>query len=364
MNVEELIAELETRDSAMALNVKELADSNAVMRTRIEKLETRSERRGGGLDVLSIGAEFIKSAELEALRKSGRGSARVSTKATILASSTGASGLVPVDARTDPVILPRRRMTVRQLLSPGRTASNAIRFVRLASRSNSAAMHSEGTTKAEQSLGFEMDTADVQTIAAWIPASKQILDDGPQLQTLIDNELRYAVAYAEEAQLLSGDGTGTSLHGLIPQATAFSAPFSVSDTQILDMLLQAKAQLAAAEIEATGVVMNPLDWAKMASLKDGEGRYIVPGGPFATYLPTIWGMDVVPTNAMTIDKFLVGDFKRAATLYDREETVVEVSTEHSDFFVRNLVAIRAEERVALTVTQPEALIYGDFGNVT
>ena len=161
MNVEELIAELETRDSAMALNVKELADSNAVMRTRIEKLETRSERRGGGLDVLSIGAEFIKSAELEALRKSGRGSARVSTKATILASSTGASGLVPVDARTDPVILPRRRMTVRQLLSPGRTASNAIRFVRLASRSNSAAMHSEGTTKAEQSLGFEMDTADV-----------------------------------------------------------------------------------------------------------------------------------------------------------------------------------------------------------
>lgn len=343
-----------------------------LQRTRIEKLETRAERpgRGGGFyggdDALTIGAEFIKEAETEiaSLARSGRGRVRIQTKATILSSSTGATGMVPTDTRIDPVITPRRRMTVRQLLSPGRTASNAVRFVRLESRSNSAAMHSEGTTKAEQTLGFELDTADVQTVAAWIPASKSILDDAPALQTLIDNELRYAVSYKEEQQLLVGDGTSTSLHGLVPQATAFSAPFSATDTQMLDQLLQAKAQLAAAEIEANGVVMNAVDWSRLLTLKDDEGRYIVPGGPFATTPPVIWGMDVVPTNAMTVDKFMVGDFKRAGTLYDREETIVEVSTDHDDYFVRNLVAIRAEERVALTVTAPECLVYGDFGNVT
>jgi hypothetical protein len=42
---------------------------------------------------------------------------------------------------------------------------------------------------------------------------------------------------------------------------------------------------------------------------------------------------------------------------------VKVSTEHADFFTRKLVAIFAEQRLALAVKQVAALTYGDFGNV-
>jgi HK97 family phage major capsid protein len=66
---------------------------------------------------------------------------------------------------------------------------------------------------------------------------------------------------------------------------------------------------------------------------------------------------------MTIDKFLVGNFQAAATLYDRWAPRVEVSTEHADFFVRNLVAVLAEERIGTAVKQAKALTYGDFGLV-
>ena len=66
---------------------------------------------------------------------------------------------------------------------------------------------------------------------------------------------------------------------------------------------------------------------------------------------------------MTIDKFLVGNFRSAATLYDRWAPRVEVSTEHADFFTRNLVAILAEERIALAPKNAAALTYGDFGNI-
>jgi hypothetical protein len=59
----------------------------------------------------------------------------------------------------------------------------------------------------------------------------------------------------------------------------------------------------------------------------------------------------------------VRNFQVAATLYDRWAARVEVSTEHADFFVRNLVAILAEERIGLAVKQLLALTYGDFGNV-
>jgi HK97 family phage major capsid protein len=101
---------------------------------------------------------------------------------------------------------------------------------------------------------------------------------------------------------------------------------------------------------------------RMRLLKDGDGKYIL-GDPAANVPSVLFGLPVVPTQAMTIDKFLVGNFQRAATLYDRWTPRVEVSTEHADFFTRNLVAILAEERIALANKNPAALTYGDFGNV-
>jgi len=73
-----------------------------------------------------------------------------------------------------------------------------------------------------------------------------------------------------------------------------------------------------------------------------------------------WRVPVVVSDAMTENGFLVGDFTRAAKLYDRQEATVEVATQHADFFTRNLVAILAEERVALAVMRPDLLVRGEF----
>ena len=39
---------------------------------------------------------------------------------------------------------------------------------------------------------------------------------------------------------------------------------------------------------------------------------------------------------------------------------MEIATQHADFLTRNLVAILAEERVALTVPRPDMLVRGAF----
>lgn len=59
-------------------------------------------------------------------------------------------------------------------------------------------------------------------------------------------------------------------------------------------------------------------------------------------------------------EFLVGGFRQAAQVFDREQAVVEISTEDSDNFRKNMVTIRAEERIALQVTRPEAFVHGPF----
>ena len=66
---------------------------------------------------------------------------------------------------------------------------------------------------------------------------------------------------------------------------------------------------------------------------------------------------------MTVDKFLIGAFDLAAQIFDRQDATVEVSTEDADNFQKNKVTIRAEERLALAVYRPEALVYGDLGRV-
>ena len=68
---------------------------------------------------------------------------------------------------------------------------------------------------------------------------------------------------------------------------------------------------------------------------------------------------VVETTAVSAGEFLVGA-GFGAQIFDREDAAVEVSTDHEDYFVKNKVAIRAEERLALTVTRPESFVHGYF----
>ena len=108
--------------------------------------------------------------------------------------------------------------------------------------------------------------------------------------------------------------------------------------------------------------MHPSDWARIETAKDGMGRYLI-GNPQGTISPTLWGLPVVATQAMAVDKFLVGAFRLGAQIFDRWRARVEIATENEDDFVHNRVTMLCEERLALAVYRPEAFIFGDFGFV-
>ncbi|RZJ44951.1 MAG: phage major capsid protein, partial [Brevundimonas sp.] len=274
----------------------------------------------------------------------------------------GSAGDLLVPQRVGMVAPVNRRMTVRDLLTPGRTSQPSIQYPVESGFTNSAATVSEtsGPTKPQSEIKFDIKTVSVTTIAHWVLATRQILDDAPMLQSYIDGRLRYGLAYVEENQLLNGGGTGTDLSGLRTQATGFAAGTSVvaSPTKI-DVLRYAMLQGALAELPATGHVLNPIDWAGIETLKDADGRYLI-GNPQGAISPTLWGLPVVSTQAMAAGNFLTGAFQMGAQIFDREDARVEVSTEDSDNFRKNLVTILAEERLALAVYRPEAFIKGAF----
>ncbi|KAG1183316.1 hypothetical protein G6F35_015378 [Rhizopus arrhizus] len=134
---------------------------------------------------------------------------RLKAVTNITSSTTGTGGVgAGIEPTRVPGIIsrPDRPMTIRDLLMPGRTASDSIEFVQESGFQNMAAPVAEGADKPQSDLSFELKTTPVRTIAHWMRASKQVLADIPLLQSYIDGRLRYGLQYVEEQQILAGHG--------------------------------------------------------------------------------------------------------------------------------------------------------------
>lgn len=338
-------------------------------KARLDEIEQKMARNTGDDEHIntSPGYQFVEDEGIKSFISNPTSGKRVGVDVKAIVSglttvANGSAGDLIVPQRgglVDPVV---RRMTVRDLLTPGRTSSNAIQYPVETGYTNSAATVSEtaGTTKPQSEIQFDIRTTSVTTIAHWLLATRQIMDDVPMLQSYIDGRLRYGLAYVEEAQLLMGAGTGTDLNGVYTQATAFAAGASIlAAATKIDVLRYAMLQGALAELPATGHVLNPIDWAGIETTKDSTGQYVI-GNPQGTLQPTLWGLPVVATQAMTAGAFLTGAFRMGAQIFDRMDARVEISTEDSDNFRKNLITVLAEERLALAVYRPEAFIKGTY----
>lgn len=351
---------------------KAKADEALTTANEVKGLLTEIEQkmaRSGGDDAgpTTAGERFVNDEGFKSFagqtRPRGRAIVEVKDITSLTTDAAGSAGaLINSDRRGLQVELPQRRMTVRALLAQGQTNSNSIEYEREKLFTNSAAPVAEGALKPQSELQFEDATATVRTIAHWMRTSVQVLADAPALRSIIDQRLRFGLSYVEENQLLNGSGSGQNLLGLVTAATAYSAPGSLTASTPVDVIRLMVLQAALAEYPPNGIVMNPIDWAAIEMQKDGEGRYLI-GNPQGTLSPTLWGLPVVATQAMGVDKALVGAFNLAAQIFDRQDATVEVSTEDQDNFVKNKVTIRAEERLALAIYRPAAIIYGDLGRV-
>lgn len=323
---------------------------------------------GGGQDnrVLSLGQHVAESDAFANFDPKVSNKFSVSISAAITSIDSSAGSLIE-PTRVPGVVAPQnRRLTIRDLIAPGRTQSNSIEYVRETGFTNNADVVSENPAnpKPESNIIFELDQAKVATIAHWVRASKQVLDDAAMLASYIDARLRYGLQLKEEAQLLKGSGIGLNINGIYTQASTYANPGVVVQAQTrIDQLRLALLQAELAEYYADGIVLSPIDWTAIELTKDSQNRYVI-ANPFGTTPNTLWARPVVATQSMDMGDFLVGAFQLGAQVWDREDATVVVSTEDRDNLVKNMVTILAEERLGLTVYRPEAFVKGEFEAVS
>lgn len=256
-----------------------------------------------------------------------------------------------------------RPLRVVDLLTRGSTGSDTVEYVREGMHTNNAAPVPEATattgvsgTKPESAMLFSVVTEAVKTIAHWIPATRRALADAAQIRTLIDSFLRYGLDEALERQVLNGDGIGENFLGILEtpgiQAQAYT-------TDILVTTRKARTKvLLGGRTNPNAFLMHPLDWEAFDLLKDNESRYYF-GGPSVLGNPRLWGLPVVETETIAQGVALTANFRFAA-LWLRMAAQILVSDSHADFFVRNLIAILAEERAAFGVIRPAAFVEIDL----
>jgi HK97 family phage major capsid protein len=352
-------------------------------------------------EMKSLGEMFTESDEFKALKASGSYNMQspwnIETndlggfgRKDVFSPAASLSGVTQFGTvrQRDPMVPRAQRMTrVRDLFPVANTSANLIEYFRVigfgttrldlssgaapvrdrAAANGTSAPVGDATDvfglKPKSNLKFESASAPVRTIAHYEVAHRNVLDDEPQLQATINNELLYGLRLEEDKQILLGDGTGENLLGILntPNIQGYTQGTSDATETKADALRRAATRAVLAYYPPSGYVLHPYDWEDIELQKaTGDGQYVMATNVAVGAETRAWRQPVVESPAMPEGTFLTGAWGLGAQLYDRQQANIRIADQHADFFIRNAVAILAEMRLALAVKRPESFVKGTF----
>ena len=193
-------------------------------------------------------------------------------------------------------------------------------------------------------------TVSLAKVACHIKESDEYINDYAFLASAINGRLLYQLGLVEQNKLVYDLSNTSGIQSDTTHWTALSAA-----TDIADLLLQAAMDVQEQSgFAADGIVINPADWYTLRVAKaSGTGEYF--GGGFfgAQNIPNLWGIPVCVTSAVSAGTAIVGAFKTCASVVTNGGVRVESTNSDQDDFIKNLMTIRAEERLALAVRRPK-----------
>jgi HK97 family phage major capsid protein len=285
--------------------------------------------------------------------------------ATLTTGGLASTDVVEVDRRPGVLPILFQRLTVADLMPNTTTSGNTFRYVKETTATNAASTVAEGGTKPEGAFDFDVVDEPVRKIAVIQKVADEALDDIEWLRQYLNGRLALFVRIREEQQLLTGNGTAPDIRGILNRSGLTAAQAKGADTIAAAVHKEITKIRVASFLEPDALVFHPNDWEAARLEADSNGQYFG-GGPFTGPYgvngiagDSYWGQRVVVTTAMTENTVLVGAFATAAEVVRRSGLVVDMTNSDQDDFIKNLVTLRAEERLALAVYRPAA-----FGTVT
>lgn len=241
----------------------------------------------------------------------------------------------------------RTPLVIRDLFGAETISGSTLVYLVEGATQGAPAVTAEGAKKPQVHFADPTPkTVSLAKVAAFIRESDEYINDYPFLASAINGRLIYELGLIEQGKLVT-DLLATS--GI--QTGTYASTGTATD--IADAILQAAMDVQASTgFAADAIAMNPADWYILRVGKDGDDRYYG-GGYFGDQsIPNLWGIPVCVSASITSGTVVVGAFKTCASVVTNGGVSVEATNTNEDDFVKNLMTIRAEERLALAVRRP------------
>jgi hypothetical protein len=214
----------------------------------------------------------------------------------------------------------------------------------------SAAMVAEGGTFPESTATWKQYTMPIQKIGDTLTVSEEFMEDEQMFYAELGMFVRTNVEIIQNSQIITGDGTGNNLSGLVTVAPDYvPAASGISDASIYDLIVKLRESISTtggAKYRVNFALMNISDINKMKLKKDANENYIMP--PFVDRSGTVVdGLTIVEDNSVVANTMYVGD-TRFARIYERvgyEVASMPVGTQ----FVEDAVTIKVRKRMAFLI---------------
>ena len=370
-------AKIEKSNSDVVNNVVEKA--NEIVKSEVSGMATKLNERLDAMEVASKKQfnsqkkvtfksalqEALDNGAVEGIAKGNSRSASFELKADMTIGADFTGEVIPADRVPGYKFDPTRPVHVRQLLATGSTQSDVVRYVKESGYSNGAAATAEGTTLGQSDFDMTAADANVRKIGTYFRISEEMLADTPQLTSYLSARAPEKLLEVEDTQILSGDGTGANLSGIITDAADFdvsaSGAFyqSVESANEFDVIVAALNQLALLNYNADCIMLNPTDFNKILLLKDSTNKYLK-DQVYNGLQPSFSGVKVIQNTAIAAGTFLIGNFGVGTQLWVRQGVNVEFFREDGTNVRDGFVTVRVSERVALTNYLPNAFVNGTF----
>ena len=241
----------------------------------------------------------------------------------------------------------RTPLVIRDLFGAETISGSTLVYLVEGAMEGEPAVTAEGEQKAQVHFADPTPkTVSLSKITEFIRESEEYINDYAFLASAVNGRLLYALGLKEQnylvTKLLGTSGIGT---GSITAAATY--------LDVCDEILKAAMDVQIASgYPADAIALNPADWFKLRTLKLTTNEYFG-GGPFgAQNVPNLWGIPVCVTTAIAANKFVVGAFKTCGSVVQNGGVGVASTNSNKDDFEKNLMTIRAEERIELAVRRP------------
>jgi HK97 family phage major capsid protein len=198
-------------------------------------------------------------------------------------------------------------------------------------------------------------TVPVRKIAHWTQVSREALADFGSFEQVVANEMTAGVILQENAQVLSGDGLGTNLVGLTGTSGIQVYTPAAAEARILSILHGITLlRTGSSFVEADRIILNPTDWEIVLKYAATTGELVVSPTPTSATAMSLWGTPVTVTSQQPAGQAIVANLAASSVIFSREP--VQLYVDVFGLMTSNMIRIVAEERLALGVTRPSAVV--------